>query len=64
MKKILLVCLFLVFAVLMLPGIIQPPGEVSAAHAAEVRELAHGLHHELLLVGRLEADHRIKCFTC
>ena len=48
MKKILLVCLFLVFAVFMLPGIIQPPGEVSAAHAAEVRELAHGLELALL----------------
>ena len=48
MKKFLLVCLFLVFAVFMLPGIIQPPGEVSAAHATEVRELAHGLELALL----------------
>ena len=48
MKKFLLICLCLVFAVLILPGIIQPPGESAAAKTTDVKELAHGLDEALL----------------
>ena len=48
MKKILYVFGFLIFAVLMLPGLLQPPGDSKAANATEVKQLAHGLEEALL----------------
>ena len=48
MKKFLLVCLSLIFAVLILPGILQPAGESTAKDATEVRQLARALDAALL----------------
>ena len=48
MKKFLLVCLSLIFAVLILPGIFQPAGESRAKDATEVKQLARGLDEALL----------------
>ena len=48
MKKALLVIAFLAFAVLMLPGIIHPPGESAANSGSDVRQLARALETALL----------------
>ena len=48
MKKILLVCLSLIFAILILPGILEPAGEAGAKDATEVKQLARGLDAALL----------------
>ena len=48
MKKILLVFASLIFAVLILPGILQPPGEAGARDATEVKQLARALDAALL----------------
>ncbi len=48
MKKAVLVFLFLIFAVLMLPGILHPPTEATANSGSEVRQLALGLETALL----------------
>ena len=48
MKKIPIIIAFLIFAVLMLPGIIQPPGESTAARGGEVRQLSRALIAALL----------------
>ena len=43
LKKILLGFAFLVFAVLMLPGIIRPPAETALKETSAVKDLADGL---------------------
>ena len=48
MKKFLLVCGFLIFAVLILPGILHPPGETGAKDGTEVKQLALALDAALL----------------
>ena len=48
MKKFLLVCGFLIFAVLILPGILQPPTETGAKDSTEVKQLARALDDALL----------------
>lgn len=47
-KKALLVFLFLVFAVLMLPGIIQPPPDTATAEKMQVKGLSDALSAALL----------------
>ena len=48
MKKALLVFAFLIFAVLMLPGILHPPTESTANAGSEVKQLARALDTALL----------------
>ena len=48
MKKTLIVIGFLIFAVLMLPGIIHPPAESSTGGGSEVRQLSRALIAALL----------------
>ena len=48
MKKFLLICGSLIFAVLILPGILQPTGETGAKDGTEVKQLARALDSALL----------------
>ena len=48
MKKALLVIVFIIFAVLILPGIVQPPVESETARGSEVAQLSRALIAALL----------------